>query len=222
MKNIYLGSNLLILRTKKNISQEKLADIVGVKRTTITNYESNLSTPDYEKLILLAKFFDISTDDLLTKQLKNEAGYSKSNIVKESEILYTAKKQKIPLIPIEAIAEFNSTEINDLTNEATHYAIPDFNNKADFLIRISGNSMSPKYVKGDLVACKKIPNESFIRWGNLYLIDTIQGEIFNRLFEGEDDLTIKCVSDNELFPPFKLKKKEIRSLAFVVGGVCLE
>lgn len=53
------------LRRLKGISQEELADKIGVSRQSISKWESEQSTPDIDKVILLSDFFETTTDYLL-------------------------------------------------------------------------------------------------------------------------------------------------------------
>jgi transcriptional regulator with XRE-family HTH domain len=53
------------LRQKHNLTQSELANILGLKPTAISNYESDRNEPSYDKLIALSKFFDVSCDYLL-------------------------------------------------------------------------------------------------------------------------------------------------------------
>lgn len=53
------------LRKIKGISQEELADKVGVSRQAVSKWESEQSCPDLEKIILLSDYFDVTTDYLL-------------------------------------------------------------------------------------------------------------------------------------------------------------
>ena len=54
------------LREEKQITQKSLADILGLNsRTTIANYEQNDREPDFETLIKIAKYFEVSIDYLL-------------------------------------------------------------------------------------------------------------------------------------------------------------
>ena len=53
------------LRKQKGISQEELADKIGVSRQAVSKWESEQSTPDVEKLILLSDYFETTTDYLL-------------------------------------------------------------------------------------------------------------------------------------------------------------
>ncbi len=53
------------LRKQRKLSQQELAEALGLKQTSISGIESGIRTTTIEKLILLAKFFDVSTDYLL-------------------------------------------------------------------------------------------------------------------------------------------------------------
>ena len=53
------------LRKSKGISQEELADKIGVSRQAVSKWESEQSTPDLERVIFLSDFFDVTTDYLL-------------------------------------------------------------------------------------------------------------------------------------------------------------
>ncbi|MBU3875476.1 helix-turn-helix domain-containing protein [Faecalicatena sp. AGMB00832] len=54
------------LREEKGITQSELADQLGITRSTVAGYETKGKQPDYERLIEIARFFDVSVDYLLT------------------------------------------------------------------------------------------------------------------------------------------------------------
>ena len=131
----------------------------------------------------------------------------------------------LPLIPIAAVAGFNGLDLPGVPlAQCPQYSIPDFiEQKAEYLIRVSGSSMYPKYSSGDILACRRIQEITFIQWGKIYVIDSQQGAMVKRLFEIPDNPEqILCQSDNPKYPPFKLPKSEIRSLSIVVGVIRME
>ena len=129
----------------------------------------------------------------------------------------------IPLIPIDAIAEWGKQDIQVMDYETKRYVVPEFDElKVDFMIRIKGNSMYPSFTNGDLVACKKLPTDTFLQWHKVYVLDTIQGAMIKRLHPSNKKDHILCVSDNESFEPFDLARKEMYSLAIVVGIIRFE
>lgn len=60
-----LSDNILQLRKALGLSQEQLAEQVGVSRQSISKWETGQSAPELEKLILLSRVFGVSTDQLL-------------------------------------------------------------------------------------------------------------------------------------------------------------
>ncbi len=63
-----LGKRLKELRKSYGLTQEKLADALDISRVNYTRYETDKARPDYETLILLADFFDVTTDYLLGRK----------------------------------------------------------------------------------------------------------------------------------------------------------
>jgi transcriptional regulator with XRE-family HTH domain len=62
-----LGERLKELRLNKGLNQIDVANILKIERSTYGKYETGDSSPDYEKLLKLANFFEVSTDYLLGK-----------------------------------------------------------------------------------------------------------------------------------------------------------
>ena len=62
------GKRLKKLRKEKKISQEKLADIIGISRSTLSMYELDKREPDIANIVKFADFFGVSTDYLLGKE----------------------------------------------------------------------------------------------------------------------------------------------------------
>lgn len=60
-----IADRIQSLRKIKGVSQEELADKIGVTRQAVSKWESEQSTPDIEKIILLSDYFDVTTDYLL-------------------------------------------------------------------------------------------------------------------------------------------------------------
>ena len=63
-----LGKKLKELRVSHNLTQEKLANKLGVGRVNYTRYEKDKVRPDYEILIKIADFYDVSLDELFDRK----------------------------------------------------------------------------------------------------------------------------------------------------------
>ena len=53
------------LRKSKGMSQEELADRIGVSRQAVSKWESEQATPDLEKVVIMSDIFEVTTDYLL-------------------------------------------------------------------------------------------------------------------------------------------------------------
>ncbi len=62
---IYFGENLKRLRKEKEMTQEALADFLGVSFQTISKWERGETYPDITTLPVISRFFNVSIDDLL-------------------------------------------------------------------------------------------------------------------------------------------------------------
>lgn len=59
-----LAGNLRDLRAMSRMSQQDVAEAIGVDAGTITNYEAGRTVPSYEKAWMLASLFGVSLDAL--------------------------------------------------------------------------------------------------------------------------------------------------------------
>lgn len=60
-----LGQRLYEMRKSKGLSQENVAESLGVTRQTISKWETDQTTPDFDKIIPLCELYNITTDELL-------------------------------------------------------------------------------------------------------------------------------------------------------------
>lgn len=143
--------------------------------------------------------------------------YTEGSSYKES---YTG----IPLIPIDAMAGFGEGDIQVMDYETSMYKVPEFEElRTDFMIRVKGSSMYPKYSSGDTVACKKLNiSDMFFQWNKVYVLSTEQGAIIKRVKKGSDDEHILLVSENPSYEPFELHLSQIYAIAIVIGVIRME
>ncbi len=59
------GQRIKELREERGITQQKLAKDLNIDKSTIAKYETNAISPSCQMLIILAKYFQVSTDYLL-------------------------------------------------------------------------------------------------------------------------------------------------------------
>jgi transcriptional regulator with XRE-family HTH domain len=81
------GDRLRELRTEKELRQEDLGKIVGVVKSTVSQWESGERTPDASTLLKLADFFKVSIDfllDLTKYNLRDEALEEWNEVIKKA------------------------------------------------------------------------------------------------------------------------------------------
>ncbi|HBY32529.1 MAG TPA: XRE family transcriptional regulator [Clostridiales bacterium] len=60
-----IADRIQSLRKSKGMSQEELADRIGVSRQAVSKWESEQATPDLEKVVIMSDIFEVTTDYLL-------------------------------------------------------------------------------------------------------------------------------------------------------------
>ena len=88
-----LGINIQFLRKKRKLKQDEMPDLLGVGRSTWSNYENGLTEPDLKTLMNISKFFGVSIDDLLSKNLYAES--LKGNLNEKEEDLKTDENSNL-------------------------------------------------------------------------------------------------------------------------------
>lgn len=60
--SVQIGDNLKSLRKSMGLTQQQVADKLNISRVNYTRYETNASNPDFQTLVALADFYDVSLD----------------------------------------------------------------------------------------------------------------------------------------------------------------
>ena len=98
--NLEIASRLVALRKENNLSQEALAEKLGISRQAVSKWERAEASPDTDNLIALAKLYHVSLDELL-KIHEEEEGEEPHD-----------SEQKEPLTELQTGAEFGADTEN--------------------------------------------------------------------------------------------------------------
>lgn len=79
----YFSTNLKFLRLKKQLSQNKLAQKLGVNSSTIKRWEENTMSPNIENVDTIAKYFNISVSDLICRDLRLDENIKRVRTLKD-------------------------------------------------------------------------------------------------------------------------------------------
>ena len=97
MDQIKVGAFLKDLRKEKGITQEQLAEKLGVSGRTISRWETGKNMPDISLLVEIAEFFDVSIPEIIKGERKSEYMKNETKEVAETMSDY-AKAEKEQLI----------------------------------------------------------------------------------------------------------------------------
>lgn len=95
MKQLKLADNLISLRRKRGITQEIIADFLGVTKASVSKWETGLSMPDIAQLPKLASYYDITIDELM--------GYEAQLTLEEIKRYYEAFSADFANKPFETV-----------------------------------------------------------------------------------------------------------------------
>ena len=109
--HVSIASRLAALRKQRNLSQEELAEKIGVSRQAISKWERAEASPDTDNLILLARLYQVSLDDLL---LSEELPEIESTVNEEEPPEYEKEPPEYVSIGLHGIhvKEKNGTEVH--------------------------------------------------------------------------------------------------------------
>ena len=190
-------SNGYVRNIKSQIGDEKLSNILSV-------------FPELSKVWLLT-----GEGEMLRTGAPAEASVSED--APPPQLIPAPPGKGLPLIPLPAMAGFLKGAADIDPNEIEWYFVPAFRD-CQFLIRVKGESMSPRYLSGDIVACREVQDTgTFFQWGKTYVLDTDQGVVIKRVRPSEKENHILCVSDNPEYDPFDVPIVGIYHLAIVRG-----
>lgn len=132
------------LRKEAHLSQNQLAEKIGLAPSTIGNYEQGTRIPEYETLELIADFFNVNMDVLFDR---------KDYMSKLPMPEITDDVVEIPVIG-EIAAGYDELAIEDWTGETAKIPSDYLHGRKKeefFVLTVHGDSMYPLYINGDKV-----------------------------------------------------------------------
>lgn len=173
------GAVLRKYRNRNGMSQPELANIMGISRNTITNWENDKSRPEVDSIrtlctmfgIPLYELFGLSNDSLpsphenvILRQYRRLSPVGRkvvdkvvaSMLEEETDARDNYLQDSFFVLPLESTpaAAGPGCEFVDIPPEYMFIKKNGYNESADALVRVSGASMEPHYHNGDLVYIK--------------------------------------------------------------------
>ena len=225
---IYISSNLKYLRKRKGITQDELASVLEMKRSTLSGYENKVAQPGLEEIIRFAAFFHISVDFLLLQNIeeisefrlqeleRGEDPYIRgSNIRVLASTVDNENEENIELVNEKAKAGYKSGFADpEYIKVLPTFSLPFLSKSKKYRsFQISGDSMFPipdkSYVTGEF-----LQNWNLIRDRQAYILLTVDDGIVFKVVENKIKSEGKLVlySLNSLYKPYEMQINEIREI----------
>ena len=188
--------NIKELRRREGLSQIKLAELIGVHQTAISQWEKGRTAPDRSSLKKLAEIFNVSFDDLLSDEDEN-----KKNLIPVLGFI----RAGMPVLAVENIIGYE--KINERMNDGDYFAL-----------RIVGDSMLPRICQGDTVIVRQ---QNDADTGDIVVAFVGENDAtIKKLIKKDSGIVLMPL--NSEFEPMMFSNEEVRDLPVSIVGKVTE
>lgn len=223
---MYLNANIKFLRKQKSLTQETLANTIGISRSKLAGYELNI-TPPLETIIQFADYFGVSIDILLRKELASLSEYKLRQLLETDQFLRGRNlrilsttvdregRELIEVVSQKAKASYLAGFADpDFIGELPRFSLPFLpQDKKHRVFQVDGDSMLP-IPEGAWIICEYVDDWMGIKDGEKYVIVTEQDGVtfkiaYNQIKEKE---RLLLCSANPIYKPFYVNIADVREV----------
>ena len=225
---MFFSSNIKLLRKRKRRTQDDLAHILKIKRSTLSGYENEVAAPSIQTLILFSEYFKISIDTLVKVDLMRlsesrlqevEHGYdtyiSGGKLRVLSSTVSSENEENIELVPEKAKAGYkNGYADPEYIKELPTFYLPFLSREKKYrTFQISGDSMFP-IPEGAWVTGEFVQDWQEIKSNKAYIILTLDDGIVFKIVQNKilKERKLTLFSLNPMYEPYDLAANEISEI----------
>lgn len=192
-----LGERLSAARKAAKLTQNDVADELGIRRQTYSAYERGVSTPDARTIGVLARMFGVSADSLVAEPSVVKHGMEYCTVPVYRKLFSCAP---------------DGTEENVIGYEEVDSALGMGN--ALLALRVTGEEMEPRFSDGDVVIIRREEEPP----GGAVVAVSVAGEeaVIRKMIRYTDG--VRLVPLNPAFEPKYYTQEEMQSLPVTVYG----
>lgn len=219
-----------LINLGKALNKSAIAEVLNIKKSKFSEILNSRMNVSVELISDFCEAYDISLDWMLYDRGDWKKHTYGVNEIGQEYLLKTKTEQEAQVIPIYGLDTSISLEdlfenLNENKNKPIGYiSLPNLP-KCDGSTYMSGDSMYPLLMAGDILAYKIVHNiDAGLFWGETYIVSLlVDGEEYvtvnyiQKSDKGED--YIKLVSYNTQHQPKDIHKKAIKALAMVKASV---
>jgi transcriptional regulator with XRE-family HTH domain len=225
---LFLPSNILLLRKRRKRTQEDVASAIKIKRSTYTGIEVGNSLPSIEVLVALSDYFNIAVDTLLRVDLQKLSLFQLSELERGNDpfirgsnirILSTTTnaegEENIELVPEKAKAGYALGYADpEYISELPRFRLPFLSKSRKYRsFQITGDSMLP-IPDGSWITGEFMQDWHTIQSGKLYIVLTINDGVVFKVVDNliQDEGMLRLYSLNSIYKPYDVKVPDIKEV----------
>ena len=225
---MYFHSNIKLLRKRRNKTQDDLAVILGMKRSTLSGYENQVAEPGVEVLLTFSKYYNLAVDTLLKidlqklsesqlRQLENgdDVFLKGGNLRILASTVDNSNNDNIELVSERARAGYTSGFSDpEYISELPVFKLPFLSSSKKYrTFQLKGDSMLPipdkAFVTGEFLV-----DWNEIITGEACIVLTLDDGIVFKIVENKirEEGILSLYSLNPIYEPFDVKISDIREI----------
>ena len=202
---------------EKGVNKSEFGRTIGVSSAFVSAIRQSISPENLGKIA--AAYPDLNIEWLLTGEgsMTSAENRKADNYAGEDSAHYTY------LLPMSAsggsLSGFSDgARLADCEKVVSPIA------DVDFAITVYGDSMYPDYPSGSRILIKRIDPSAFIAWGNVYVLDTVNGVVVKEVQPSEHDGALVCHSLNPSgkYKDFEVMASDVRAMYRVLACVTMK
>jgi transcriptional regulator with XRE-family HTH domain len=221
-------SNMKLLRKRRGLTQEEVADALKMKRPTLSGYENGVAQPGVQQMIAISDFFGVSIDTLIRVNFKKlrqsqlrqlENGYDVYVRGSKLRILTTtvdsSDRENIELVPEKATAGYSRGFADpEFVSELPVFQLPFLSPERKYrTFQVRGDSMLP-IPPGAWITGEFMQDWSQIKDGTACIVLTLDEGIVFKIVENriKSEGKIRLSSLNTTYEPYDISINEVREI----------
>jgi transcriptional regulator with XRE-family HTH domain len=225
---MYFTSNIKFLRKRRGRTQDDVAAVLNLKRSTLSGYENGVAQPGIDILISFSGYFNISIDTLLKIDMTRlsesqlgelERGYDAyvkgSNLRVLTTTVNSENRENIELVAEKAKAGYTTGYADpEYIGELPVFQLPFLSSKRKYrTFQLKGDSMLP-IPDGSWVTGEFLQDWMNIITGKAYIVFTLNDGIVFKILENNirKDGKLVLFSLNPLYEPYEVHINEVKEI----------
>lgn len=235
---MFFSTNIKLLRKRKRKTQDDVAFALEMKRSTLNNYENNISQPSIEALLAFSGYYKICIDTLIKIDLTELSEHQLTQLEKGYDVFITGSKLRVLATTVDSSNEENIEMISEKAKAGyrTGFADPEYiaslpkfqiptlpKSRKYRAFQLSGDSMNP-IPHGSWVIAEFVTDWTLLKRMQACVVLTLNDGIVFKLVENKlsDDGTYMLHSLNPEYQPYPVHVNDVKEIWKFVSFMSME